>query len=210
MKNLIQNTLLLLFCATLCFAEPKISMETLVKGMGPAAQQGEEVEITYQLKSTEGETLEQRGIKNPFRFLLGTTNVIGGLNQGIEGMTVGEKRKLIIPPELGYGSKDLGFIPPNSTLIFEVELLQIHPTEPTPTVNLKDRFQDENFLVQRHAEDITKPAMFEYMIRDFFTKPWRYEDGHSKIWRSVLHVSLVLILTCFLALFGRNAGWWIL
>jgi peptidylprolyl isomerase len=67
-----------------------------------------------------------RDRNTPFEFTLGTGQVIQGWEQGILGMKTGEIRKLIIPSELGYGASGQGPIPPNSTLIFEVELLRIN------------------------------------------------------------------------------------
>ena len=63
----------------------------------------------------------------PFEFTLGVGQVIKGFDQGILGMKVGEKKKIVISPEDGYGSAAVGSIPPNSTLIFDVELLGIAP-----------------------------------------------------------------------------------
>lgn len=64
----------------------------------------------------------------PFDFTLGVGQVIKGWDEGIVGMCVGEKRKLIIPSEMGYGSRGAGAdIPPNADLVFEVELLEIKP-----------------------------------------------------------------------------------
>jgi len=63
--------------------------------------------------------------REPLRFTLGVGQVIKGWDQGIIGMKVGGQRKLIIPPHLGYGDQDMGVIPPNSTLIFNIELIEI-------------------------------------------------------------------------------------
>ena len=63
--------------------------------------------------------------RTPFRFTVGAGQVIQGWDQGLIGLKVGGKRKLTIPPELGYGSRDNGPIPANSTLIFEIDLLGI-------------------------------------------------------------------------------------
>ena len=63
--------------------------------------------------------------REPLRFTLGVGQVIKGWDQGIIGMKVGGQRKLIIPPHLGYGDQDMGVIPPNTTLIFNIELIEI-------------------------------------------------------------------------------------
>ena len=63
--------------------------------------------------------------RSPFRFTVGGGQVIKGWDEGLLGMKVGGKRKLTIPPSMGYGNQDMGVIPPNSTLVFEIDLLII-------------------------------------------------------------------------------------
>jgi FKBP-type peptidyl-prolyl cis-trans isomerase FkpA len=104
-----------------------LKIEDQVIGTGATAQSGQKVSVHYTGRLTDGSKFDSsldRG--RPFDFLLGAGQVIKGWDQGVAGMQVGGKRKLTIPPELGYGSR--GFppvIPANSTLVFEVELLSV-------------------------------------------------------------------------------------
>ncbi len=102
------------------------------EGDGPAPQSGEVVEVHYRgtlEDGTEFDNSYDRG--QPFTFALGQGMVIPGWDEGIAMMKVGGKAKLIIPPELGYGERGAGeVIPPNATLIFEVELISIQPGSP--------------------------------------------------------------------------------
>jgi len=96
-------------------------------GTGAEATAGQRVRVHYTGTLTNGQKFDSSHDRNqPFAFTLGAGEVIKGWDQGVAGMRVGGKRKLTIPPELGYGSR--GFppvIPPNSTLVFEVELLAV-------------------------------------------------------------------------------------
>jgi FKBP-type peptidyl-prolyl cis-trans isomerase FkpA len=96
-------------------------------GTGAEAVAGKKVSVHYTGTLTDGKKFDSsldRG--RPFQFVLGAGQVIKGWDQGVAGMKVGGKRKLVIPPEMGYGAR--GFppvIPPDSTLVFEVELLAV-------------------------------------------------------------------------------------
>jgi len=90
-------------------------------GSGPVAKKGKFVQITYVGKLKNNQVFDESK-KDPLRFRLGLGEVIKGMDFGIEGMQVGGKRKIVIPPQQGYGNKGSGPIPPNSTLVFDVEL----------------------------------------------------------------------------------------
>ena len=97
------------------------------EGTGPSAQFGQTVTLDYIGKLENGTVFENSyQQKRPISFKLGDEEIIKGWNQGIINMKKGGKRILVIPPELGYGSRAVGnSIPANSTLIFEVELIDI-------------------------------------------------------------------------------------
>lgn len=100
-------------------------------GTGDAAVKGATVQVHYTgwlyVNNGRGKMFDSSVGGQPFSFRLGAREVIAGWDEGVEGMKVGGKRELIIPPELAYGSRNVGdgLIPPNSTLDFEVELLRV-------------------------------------------------------------------------------------
>jgi len=102
-------------------------IEELVTGEGVEAATGCDVTVHYTGWLTNGtkfDSSKDRG--DPFVFPLGAGHVIRGWDEGVQGMKVGGSRKLTIPPDLGYGARGAGgVIPPNATLVFEVELLAI-------------------------------------------------------------------------------------
>lgn len=104
-----------------------LKYEDLVVGEGAAAAPGQHVVVHYTGWLVDGSKFDSsldRG--DPFDFPLGRGMVIRGWDEGVSGMQVGGKRRLTIPPQLGYGARGAGgVIPPNATLVFEVELLEI-------------------------------------------------------------------------------------
>lgn len=98
-----------------------------VEGDGPSPSQGQTVVVHYTGTLTNGQVFDssvERG--KPFSFKIGVGQVIKGWDEGVGSMKVGGKRQLIIPPDLGYGSRGAGgVIPPNATLVFDVELLEV-------------------------------------------------------------------------------------
>jgi len=104
-----------------------LKYEDLQAGAGVTAQAGDRVRVHYTGWLTDGRKFDSSLDRNdPFSFQLGKGMVIRGWDEGVAGMQVGGKRRLTIPPQLGYGARGAGgVIPPNAILVFEVELLEI-------------------------------------------------------------------------------------
>ncbi len=101
-------------------------VEDITVGNGPSALPGDTVTINYVGTLTDGTKFDSSYDRNaPLTFRLGTSQVVQGLNQGIPGMRVGGSRRLTVPSTLGYGSVIVGSIPPDSTLIFVIDLVSI-------------------------------------------------------------------------------------
>ena len=103
-----------------------LKTEDLLVGSGKEIKDGDKAIVNYKGTLVDGtvfDSTDKYGAS--FGFTLGSGEVIEGWDQGVAGMKVGGKRKLTIPPELGYGATPMGTIPANSTLIFEIELVKI-------------------------------------------------------------------------------------
>lgn len=106
----------------------ELKIEDEVVGKGAEAKSGDTVSVHYTGWLTDGTKFDSSLDRNqPFQFALGQGQVIKGWDEGVAGMKVGGKRKLTIPPDMGYGAQGAGgVIPPNATLVFEVELLSVN------------------------------------------------------------------------------------
>jgi FKBP-type peptidyl-prolyl cis-trans isomerase FkpA len=109
------------------FIAARLVKEDLVLGKGATAEAGQDVVVHYVGRLENGQQFDSsRARRDPLDFALGAGDVIKGWDEGIAGMKVGGKRKLTIPPELAYGDQGCGgVIPPQATLVFEVELLEV-------------------------------------------------------------------------------------
>jgi FK506-binding nuclear protein len=100
-------------------------VKVLQPSNGPMAVAGARVTVNYIGALPNGKVFDSTVGHDPFTFVLGRGQVIPGWEEGLDGMHVGEERKLIIPPALAYGEKGQGPIPPNATLVFVIELLRV-------------------------------------------------------------------------------------
>lgn len=107
-----------------------------VMGIGKPCEAGDRVDIHYTGYTENGDVFDSSVGRDPFSFVLGSNKVIKGWEDGIVGLQVGTKCTLIIPPELGYGSRSMGKIPANAILIFDIEVKKI-------VKNVKEKLNEE-------------------------------------------------------------------
>ena len=103
-----------------------VKVENFANGQGDIAEKGDLITVDYVGMLLDGKVFDSSiDRKQPFTFQLGVKQVIQGWDEGLVGMRVGGKRRLIIGPDYGYGNQTVGTIPPNSTLVFDVVLLKV-------------------------------------------------------------------------------------
>jgi len=100
--------------------------QILVPGDGDAAKKGDKIQVHFVGRLLDGGVFDSSRSRNaPFSFWVGEGQVIPGWDEGLLGMKEGESRQLVVPPALGYGADPKPGIPPNSTLVFDIELLDV-------------------------------------------------------------------------------------
>jgi FKBP-type peptidyl-prolyl cis-trans isomerase len=118
-------------------SERPLEVTDIQEGEGEAVTAGDLVRVNYTGTLTDGTVFDSslNEGREPFEFVVGQGTVIRGWDQGLVGMKEGGQRRLTIPPSLGYGTRGSGPIPPNSTLVFDIELLEINPEIEVQTEN---------------------------------------------------------------------------
>lgn len=105
--------------------EPGLYVEDVMEGDGPEARRSSRVRVHYLVWLPDGTLVDGSVGREPYLFRLGGSEVIRGWNRAIPGMRVGGTRRLVVRPGLAYGSRRAGDVPPNSTLVFEIQLMDV-------------------------------------------------------------------------------------
>ncbi|XP_058814667.1 FK506-binding protein 2 [Topomyia yanbarensis] len=144
-----------LVAVVICESKPKVDVVSVPEGCTSKSKSGDMLTMHYTGKLTDGTKFDSSFDRDqPFTFQLGAGQVIKGWDLGLTDMCVGEKRKLTIPPELGYGERGAGnVIPGGATLVFDVELINIGDSPPTTNV-FKEI--DENKDMQLSREEVSE------------------------------------------------------
>ncbi len=177
MKNILIILALFIFSSSLVFAQSDtvttssgLKYIVVKEGKGKKAEVGKAVEVHYTGTLVNGKKFDSsrdRGV--PIEFVLGEGQVIKGWDEGIALMRVGGKMKLIIPPELGYGSREIpDLIPANSTLIFDVELVSVHK----PKIPISDTLMA--VILNKNVETAIEVY---YDLKDEYENKYNFNEG---------------------------------
>ena len=189
---------------SLALANEGFIVETLQKGQGDIATANQQISVHYEGKLPDGTVFDaSRPRGQPFSFTLGKGQVIKGWDLGVEGMGIGEIRRLTIPPELGYGATGVGgVIPPNATLIFEVELLSVSNPLTLGQMNsdelLEAQAQGSVIVDIRRKDEWKKTGIIDGAITiTAFTKAGRlHQDFRKKFSSLVPSLETPVVLYC--------------
>lgn len=197
-----------------------MAVRVVVEGYGPPATYGDTLDVNYEIRlSRKGEVVDANPEGQPYKVILGSTSGLEGMLVGLVGARRGEKRELLIPPSMGFGERAAGAIPPNSTLLVTVSVLKItrgddhdHDGDGKPDHPAHEHQDDhdhdgdgqpdhdshEHGPHDEHDHDAEEgggqPALFEYLLRDFFTRPWRKADAAAGIWKANGWLTLAIVL----------------
>ncbi len=188
-------------------AEPRVEIKTISTGAGPAVQMGDVVAIAYKVQLADGTVVEETG-ETPYKVQVGAQDIIPGLSQGLVGIKRDEQRIITIPPELAYGAMGSPpAIPPNATLTFEVQAVYRSSHSHNHDDNDGDHHSHSHGEIgedgshgRPSAEVLERPAISEFLIRDFYTRPWQYKNAPRKIWRDSALVTGVAVVVLLLGL----------
>jgi hypothetical protein len=177
MKNILIILVLLIFSAGFTLAQTDtvttssgLKYIVIKEGKGKKAEVGKAVEVHYTGTLVNGKKFDSsRDRGEPIEFVLGQGQVIKGWDEGIALMRVGGKMKLIIPPELGYGSREIAdLIPANSTLIFDVELIAVHKSK----ISIVD-----TLMTVCLKKDVQTAIELYYDLKDEYENKYNFKEG---------------------------------
>ncbi|WP_417783403.1 FKBP-type peptidyl-prolyl cis-trans isomerase [Terasakiella pusilla] len=180
----------------------ELQVTDLVHGTGPTALKGASVVVHYTGTLANGKKFDSSYDRNqPFEFQLGARQVIPGWEKGLVGMQVGGKRKLVIPPELGYGARGAGnVIPPNATLHFDIELLEVKepPFKNIGNAQLKElRQQGVKLIDIRTPEEWKETGVIEgSLLLPFKMSNGRFNSGFVEDMARLVEKDEPFILIC--------------
>jgi FKBP-type peptidyl-prolyl cis-trans isomerase len=158
------------------FVKKGVEIFNILVGHGRRAQIGDRVTIAYKgrLNPDASKCFDKTSLRHPFTFRLGSKKMIKGINIGVEGMTLHGKRELIIPPNRAFGTQGIeGKVPPNATVYYDVELVDLIPKKTAEAQRVKEQQQrqrEENIKKRKNYAGITK------LTKEFVT----LDDNNNK------------------------------
>jgi FKBP-type peptidyl-prolyl cis-trans isomerase len=141
------------------------------------ARVGDTAEVYYVMRLEDGTLLDATRKDKPFKLQIGQPGIIPGFSLAMVGMTVGETKQVLIPPELGYGNLRPG-VPPDASLKLQLELVSLQFPE-----DMEEVVHPDDDGHGHHSANL--PAMMDFMLKDFFARPWIDEEKSLTATRNV-------------------------